>query len=134
MKNKISEDRFEEIVREAYNSLPPFFLSKIDNVEIVIEDYSEKHRLNNYTDSLLLGLYSGIPLNKRGHYYGSYPTMPDKITIFKNNILHVTNDEADLKERVYEVLFHEIGHYFGMNEEEIRNAMKNFKIHDFDNS
>jgi predicted Zn-dependent protease with MMP-like domain len=103
------------------------FRSRIDNVRIVVEDLPTKHDLENAKvgrDGMLLGLYSGIPLPKRGVWYGSYPTLPDKITLYQRNIESLSEDEMDMERRIYEVLFHEIGHYFGMSETEIRKAME----------
>jgi predicted Zn-dependent protease with MMP-like domain len=131
MKSSVLDENFEDCVREAYNSLPKYFLSKIDNVEIVIEDYPSESIHGNLSNGMLLGLYSGVPLNRRGSYYGTYPTLPDRITIFKKNIMRTCDNESELIEKTYEVLFHEIGHYFGMNEDEIRSAMKDFRIQDF---
>ena len=71
---------------------------------------------------MLLGLYEGIPLNKRGSSYGVYPAVPDKITLYKQNIEQVARTDAGLRAKIRDVLIHEIAHYFGMNEEEVRQA------------
>jgi predicted Zn-dependent protease with MMP-like domain len=132
MDNNIDDKWFDEIVREAYNSLPKIFLSKIENVEIIVEDYPHNYQFVHSRNEFLLGLYTGIPLNKRGTFYGTYPTLPDRIILFKKNILKSCPDKSLLREKIFEVLFHEIGHYFGMNEEEIRKAMSDFKLKDFE--
>jgi predicted Zn-dependent protease with MMP-like domain len=126
------DEWFDEVVRQAYNSLPKIFLSKIENVEILVEDYPGNNYFFKSPGDFLLGIYTGIPLNKRGVYYGTYPTLPDRIILFKMNILMACPDKSKLKEKIYEVLFHEIGHYFGMNEEEIRKSMENFKLEKFE--
>ncbi len=118
---------FDKYVLEAYNKLPKRFLKKIDNVEILVEEKSE-----GFGGFSLLGLYSGVPLSHRNTAYGMYPIPPDIIRLFKNNICHIVRSESDLKAKIFEVLYHEIGHYFGMNEEQIRDSMKNFKLESFE--
>lgn len=102
---------FREIVEDAIASLPEFFRKKLDNIDIVIEDEPVDRRG-------LLGLYQGVPLKKRGFWYGN--VLPDKITLFKTNIERISRDQADLKEWVRRVLIHEIGHHFGFDEQELR--------------
>ena len=67
--------------------------------------------------ALLFGLYEGVPQTKRGVYYSS---IPDKITIFKNAILQVCSTEEEVKAQVRSTVIHEIGHHFGLSEEELR--------------
>jgi predicted Zn-dependent protease with MMP-like domain len=116
---------FENIAQEVFDSLPLKLLAKIENVHIVIEDTPSEESLAKSgarSPSQLLGLYEGIPLNKRGHWYGMYPTTPDKVTLYKRNIeLQARTDHA-VREKIREVLIHEIAHYFGMTEEEVREA------------
>ena len=57
-----------------------------------------------------------------------YPAIPDKISLYQKNIEAYSKDEEELEKRIIEVLFHELGHYFGMEEHEIRRAMKRFNI------
>jgi len=108
----VKNEEFEEIVHDIFKKLPKIFRKKLENVEIVIED-------EPVAQKSLLGLYQGIPLKKRGFWYGN--VMPDKITLFKNNIEHLSRNEEEIREWVSKVLIHEIGHYFGFGEEELRN-------------
>lgn len=122
------KEEFENVVQEAFDLLPEGFRSKIDNVRITVEDYPsddvvESMKIDRYS---LLGLYQGIPLNKRGTWYGMTPTVPDTIHLYQKNIEAQTGDPASLRLRIAEVLFHELGHYFGMNEREVRQAMRSF--------
>ena len=124
----MTRERFEVIAQEAFDSLPETFRSRIENVHIVVEDYPSEDVAgrggrNKFS---LLGLYQGIPLTKRGTWYGASPTVPDKITLYQRNIEAASRSEDEIRRRIVEVLFHEIGHYFGMNESQIRNAMKDF--------
>jgi predicted Zn-dependent protease with MMP-like domain len=118
---------FDSYVAKAYNKLPKSFLKKIDNVEIIVEENSDI-----FSNQFLLGLYSGVPVKHRTTSYGMYPVTPDIIRLFKKNICRVVHTEIQLKSKIFEVLYHEIGHYFGMNEEEIRDSMKDFKLELFE--
>jgi predicted Zn-dependent protease with MMP-like domain len=71
---------------------------------------------------MLLGLYEGVPVSKRGIWYGSSPVVPDKITLFRKNIERSLRVGETLKDKIRDVLIHEIAHHFGMDEEEIRRA------------
>lgn len=123
----LTKDRFEELAQRAFDSLPEEFTSRIENVHVVVEEYPPDDVLDWHRDRYsLLGLYQGIPLPHRNTWYGASPTVPDKISLYQRNIEAQCRSEREIEARVREVLFHEIGHYFGMNEAEIRSAMKNF--------
>ncbi|MEO0095198.1 MAG: metallopeptidase family protein [candidate division WOR-3 bacterium] len=106
----MTREEFEKIVVEVLKRLPKILSEKLINVEIVIEE-------EPIPQKSLLGLYQGVPLRRRGIWYGN--VLPDKITLFKANIERLTNNEQETKELVYEVLIHEIGHYFGFDEEDL---------------
>lgn len=116
--------KFEELVVLALKSIPKFFRKKMENVEIVIEDYAphyvqEQLKIHPYG---LFGLYQGIPRNKRGSWYGN--VLPDKITIFKRPIEQHCRNEEEIKDLIKKVVMHEIGHYFGLSEEKLRQLEK----------
>ncbi len=116
---------FEKIAEEAFAALPDSFKARIENVRIVVEDLpgdDQLARVGAGSRYQLLGLYQGVPLNRRLTGYGMYPTVPDTITLFKRNIESIARDDARIREKIREVLIHEIAHYFGMTEEEIRQA------------
>ncbi len=121
----MDRETFEAIAEEAFGLLPEKFRKAIDNVAIVVEDYPtdetirKMHLRSKYQ---LLGLYQGVPLTMRGTWYGMTPTPPDRVTLYQRNIEAVSHSEESIKENIREVLIHEIGHYFGMSEEEIRKA------------
>ncbi len=125
---KMTKEEFEEIAEEALNRLPEYFLSRLENVHIVIEDYPSEYVLQSRNENKhsLLGLYEGVPLLHRGQWYGMYPVTPDKITLYRKNIEAVCKNTQEIELRIYEVMFHEIGHHFGMNEEEVREALRNY--------
>ncbi len=125
---RITRERFEEIAQHAFDQLPADFTEKVENVQIVVEDYPSEDALDlvggdKYS---LLGLYQGIPLTERGTWYGSTATVPDKISLYQKNIESVCDTEEEMELRIMEVLFHELGHYFGMDEKQVRRAMKRF--------
>lgn len=125
----MTRERFEEITQQVFDSLPNIFGEKIDNVHIVVEDYPPAHVIDQMHTSkkTLLGLYQGIPFTHRGTWYGTNPTIPDKISLYQKNIESVCNNDKEVADSIREVLLHELGHYFGMNETEIRTAMNNYR-------
>jgi predicted Zn-dependent protease with MMP-like domain len=73
---------------------------------------------NGSKTSLLLGLYHGVPLKDRGSYYGNLP--PDVIVIYQEPIEQLSASAPEIKERIREVVLHEVGHYFGLSEKDLR--------------
>lgn len=117
--------QFEEFAERAFENLPELFKGRIDNVQIVVEDYPNEDQLKNLRPASryeLLGLYEGIPLEERGPWYGAVPTVPDRISLFQKNIEAVCRSEKEIERKIQEVLIHEIGHYFGMSDKEIHDA------------
>lgn len=120
----MDSDEFVRVAEEEYEALPEQFKGRIENLRIVVEDFPGPDLVRQARVRFpygLLGLYQGVPLNYRNTGYGAYPVVPDTITLFKRNIEAIT-PPAKLREKIREVLIHEIGHYFGMTEEEIRHA------------
>jgi predicted Zn-dependent protease with MMP-like domain len=107
----MQRDEFEKLVKSALKTLPKVLREELRNVEIVIEDEPIEQKS-------LLGLYQGVPLKRRGFWYGN--VMPDKITLFKNNIERISRSEGEIEEWIHKVLIHEIGHYFGFGEDKLR--------------
>ena len=121
----MNAEEFERTAQDVFDSLPGNILRRIENVHIVVEDSPGEQTLvkTGTTSRLrLLGLYEGVPLNKRGSNYGVYPVVPDKITLYRKNIESLASSDLAVKEKIREVLIHEIAHYFGMTEEEIRES------------
>jgi predicted Zn-dependent protease with MMP-like domain len=117
---------FDAVVRQAFESLPDLFRAKIDNVQFVVEDYPSEEiqkdmRVGKHN---LLGLYTGVPLPHRNTWYGTTATVPDVIYLFKKNIESGCTTKSELTDRITEVLLHELGHYFGMNEQQVRRALR----------
>ncbi|MCX6142580.1 MAG: metallopeptidase family protein [Ignavibacteriales bacterium] len=125
----MTRERFEEVAQHAFDSLPEKFRHNVENVQIVVEDYpsTDARARTGSNRHGLLGLYQGVPLPHRGTSYGMYPVGPDKITLYQANIEGTCTTEDQIERRIVEVLFHELGHYFGMNEREVRDALKDFE-------
>ncbi len=108
-------------MREAVASLPKELLKNVHNVDIVIErrpTARERKQAGLGPGGLLLGLYHGIPLTKRGEYYNL--VAPDKISIYQEHIEAVCHDDDDeVREQVRKTVLHELGHYFGIDDDRL---------------
>ena len=103
----MSRERFEELVGEALDEVPPELLELMDNVVVLVEDESEG-------DAELLGLYEGYALTSRGWDYSG--VLPDRITIYRNPTLRVCDTETDVIDEVAITVVHEIAHHFGIDD------------------
>ena len=112
--------QFEKYVAEALASIPRRFKRAMHNIAIVVEDEPPPDLLEEMEiepPDTLLGLYQGTPLTERSSSYGN--TLPDRVLIFQGPHEREAEDEDDLVVAIGETLIHEIGHYFGLSEEEI---------------
>lgn len=112
---------FEKLVVEALNDMPEEFQRNLENIIVVVEDEPPIELLDQMGlrgSGTLLGLYQGVPLNRRGRGYSNI--LPDKISIYKRPIESICYSEEEIKEKVREVVMHEIGHYFGLSEQTLR--------------
>ncbi|MDH4219046.1 MAG: metallopeptidase family protein [Candidatus Aminicenantes bacterium] len=117
----MKKETFEKLVEEAMTMLPKKFKKYIDNLAVIVEEKSpaEVYRQTRSSPySRILGLYHGVPFKHRGPYYGNLP--PDVIVIYQEPIEEICNSEEEVKQKVKEVVFHEVGHYFGLSDEELR--------------
>jgi len=126
----MDKERFENLVAQAIEELPEEFGEKLQNIDVVIEDYPSRAQLRRAhlgQGLMLLGLYEGVPLTRRGSSYGMVP--PDKITIFKNNIEIQCpgSNEKDIRDEVKRTVHHEIAHHFGIGDARLRQIEKNKK-------
>lgn len=116
----VDDARFQQLVHEGVLAIDEKFRSRLNNVQIIIEDApSPRQRRDNDLpkNATLLGLYEGVPLTEREHYT---LVLPDKITIFKTPIEEMAATEEDVKAIVADTVWHEIGHHFGLDETEVR--------------
>lgn len=115
---------WEQMIEEGVRAIPERFRDKIRNVAILLEDEPSREvrtREGLEHDETLLGLYQGIPLSLRGDGYGIGPTMPDTITLYRIPILEEAQGNLTAVARVVrETIWHEFGHYFGLDEGAVR--------------
>ena len=107
----MSTEEFEELVAEALDEVPDELARLVDNVIIVVEDDVEPG------DHSLLGLYQGVPLTERGHYYAG--AMPDRITIFRGPVLRMCQTREEVLDEVAVTVVHEIAHHFGIDDDRL---------------
>ena len=116
----MTRERFEKLVGEAMALIPKRFRLEMKNIAVVVEDEPSAELLDEMEieppDSLY-GLYQGTPLPERTWGYGN--TLPDRVTLFQKPIEEDSEDEDDVRAVIGETLIHEVGHYFGLSEEEI---------------
>ena len=116
----ISDEEFSKMIDEAFKSLPEKYTRAMQNVAIVYEDdpsETQRQKMHLQENQTLFGLYEGIPLPQRGAGYNL--VLPDKITLFKNPIMHASRDFVDLQKQIRHTLWHEIAHHFGLDHEHI---------------
>ena len=115
----LSDEEFEAVAAEAVEALPEKFKSKLDNVEMVVEDYPPPHVQRRFPRGrLILGLYQGVPHKGRSSRYGL--VLPDKITLYKGNIESVCSSREQIYHRIRKTLLHEIGHHFSLSDRDLR--------------
>lgn len=103
----MSEERFEELVSDALDLIPPELAAAIDNVVVLVADRHPE-------DPDLLGLYEGIALTERDSSYGG--ALPDTITIFRESLLEICDTDEDVVEEVAITVIHELAHHFGIDD------------------
>lgn len=123
MRKPLTHAEFEDVVREALDSLPKRFADMIDNVVIAVEDEPNDEDLESLGDdpeddgdAEILGIYRGVALTERTH---DMPLLPDEIAIFRGPINRVARTRAEAVHEVRETVIHELGHYFGLDDEEM---------------
>src|SRR3989338_6103734 len=118
-------EEFEKLVERAISDLPAKFKKRMKNLAVVVEDEPSNEillKMGLNSKQTLLGLYQGVPLSKRDSNYCN--VLPDKITIFKKPIEAINQNKDRLEEEIKQVVIHEIGHYFGMDESDLEQIEK----------
>ena len=107
---EMTRERFEELVSDALDEIPPELTAMMDNVVVLVEDDAPAD------DPDLLGVYDGIPLTERSL---SWTGLPDRITIFRNPTLAICETEDDVVDEVSITVVHEIAHHFGIDDDRL---------------
>lgn len=126
----MTRERFRELVAEALDSLPKEFRRKIKNVAVLVEDFpanqpshsrpGRPHSMPEAPRKLLLGLFVGTPLTQKSVF--DLPHGPDHVVLYQKNIEAVCRTDAEIREQVRLTVMHELGHYFGMTEDQLRDV------------
>lgn len=120
-KLRLSATEFEQLVAQALDDLPQFFQEKLQNIDVVVQEWPTPAQLRTVgmaPGQLLLGLYEGVPLTQRTSYYGL--VLPDKITIFQGPLEQVCPTKESMARQVQRTVRHEIAHHFGIDDDRLR--------------
>ena len=114
-------EQFEGLVAQVVNDLPEFFQDRLDNVDVIVEEFPDRHtmrlaRVRSPYD--LLGFYHGVPLTERTANYGL--VAPDKISIYRRPIEIQCRTDEELRAMIRRVVLHEIAHHFGISDNRLR--------------
>ena len=110
MRVSIDTQRFDELLGDALDLIPPELATAIDNVVVLVEDRDPE-------DPELLGLYQGIALTERDSSYAG--ALPDTITIYRDSLLEICDTEDDVVTEVAITVIHEIAHHFGIDDDRL---------------
>lgn len=113
----MNREVFERLVAQAVDDLPEQFITRLKNIDVVVEEQPASAKLAEVRlrrGETLLGLYEGVPLTKRGRHYGM--VVPDKITIFQKPIEANCKNNTEVKAEIQRVVKHEIAHHFGISD------------------
>jgi predicted Zn-dependent protease with MMP-like domain len=118
----VDDETFARLVADALDSLPRMFIERLENVEVLIEDWPrpqdlEEVGMESRDRTSLLGLYHGVPLTRRTTFYSA---LPDTITIYQKPIERVAGQDAEsIREQVRHTVIHEIAHYYGISDDRL---------------
>ena len=118
----MKREDFVKVAEETLDSLPEEFRSRIQNVAILVEDFppNQSTPQPGQRKRLLLGVFDGVPATKKSVFDLSMG--PAHIVLFQKNIEAVCSNEAEVRHQIRQTLIHELGHYFGMTEEQLRDV------------
>ncbi len=117
----MEREKFEKLAEEALAQIPKKFKKLISNLAVIVEEKASREifeKTGSTPLSSILGHYHGVPFKHRGPFYGNIS--PDVIVIYQKSIESICSAEEEIKKKVREVVFHEIGHYFGLSDKELR--------------
>ena len=116
----MEREQFAKVMQEVLDSLPEEFRSRIRNVAVLVEDFPPGQTLSSHPKKLLLGLFHGVPMTKKSVF--DLPTGPDYVVLYQKNIESVCSTQAEIRQQIRRTVIHEFGHYFGMDEEQLKNV------------
>lgn len=118
----MERERFTKLVEEALDSIPAEFRKRIRNVAVLVEDLppGQPPPRSGYPQTLRLGLFHGVPATRKSMF--DLPTGPDYVVLYQKNIEAVCSTEDEIRHQVRQTVIHEIGHYFGMSEEQLKDV------------
>ncbi len=118
----MKREHFVKVVEESLDSLPQEFRSHIRNVAVLVEDVppNQPSSQPGRPRQLLLGTFHGVPTTKKSFF--DLPVGPDHIVLYQKNIEAVCSNEAEVREQIRRTVIHELGHYFGMDENQLKDV------------
>ena len=118
----MKREHFAKVVEETLDSLPQEFRSRIRNVAVLVEDFPPNQRSPKPGQQrrLLLGIFHGVPATKKSVF--DLSTGLDHIVLYQKNIEAICSSEAEVRHQIRQTLIHELGHYFGMTEEQLKDV------------
>ena len=118
----MTREDFVSVAEETLDSLPEEFRSRIQNVAILVEDFPshQKTPQQGQQRRLLLGIFHGVPATRKSVF--DLSVGPAHIVLYQKNIEAVCSSEAEVRHQIRQTLIHELGHYFGMTEEQLRDV------------
>ena len=118
----MEREEFVNVAEETLDSLPEEFRSRIKNVAILVEDFPANQRPSKLGQrrQLLLGIFHGVPATQRSVF--DLSVGPAHIVLYQKNIEAVCSNEEEVRHQIRQTLIHELGHYFGMTEEQLRDV------------
>ena len=118
----MSREDFTKTVGETLDSLPQEFRSRIRNVAVLVEDLPahQPPPKGGQPRTLLLGVFRGVPMTHKSVF--AIPAGPDQVVLYQKNIEAVCSTEAEVRHQIRQTVIHEIGHYFGMTEEQLKDV------------
>jgi predicted Zn-dependent protease with MMP-like domain len=120
----MERDRFVRLVEHVMDSLPAKFQERIQNLAVLVEDRPPhsmmRKRPGDRRSGLVLGVFQGVPATQRSVF--DLPHGPDRIVLYQKNIEAVCSSDAEIRHEVRQTVLHELGHYFGLDEEQLKDV------------
>lgn len=117
---RVPREEFEALVEQALAGLPEEFAELLDNVAVMVEeepDPADLEAMGMEPEEELFGLYQGVPLDQRDTFYNG--ALPDRVLIYRGPILRACQDRREVIREVRDTVVHELGHHFGLDEEDM---------------